>query len=480
MNVHALDEAVQRTFQEWGIPGGAVAIISKGETLVKGYGVREAGKPEPVDADTIFAIGSTTKAFTAASIAMLVDSGQLNWDDPVIKHIPDFEVFDPWITQHLTVRDLLCQRIGLEGAQREYYHGSYSKRDKMKRMRYLKPLVEFRDDFYYANQQFTLAGLLVEILSGKSWDDFVTERIYSPLGMDRSLTGYSGLAGKTNIASPHAVLDEDFPANVRFLGRFEAIPWFKLNSEPSGSVHTCAADLAKWLQFLLKNGSPWIKPESFKELTSPQMIMHNPGESEIGPLYALQPPTHFWTYGMGWWVLDYCGEKVCMHGGLLPGFNSMVAFLPEKEIGIAVTVNVHETLAHASLFYTLMDILLDQPGRDWCAEYKMVAEGYMAQTRAGVQKKLANRLTDTSPSLPLEKYTGTYTSELYGDLAVGLEKGRLTLIYGQISAELEHWQEDSFLAHWNLKGLSDDTFIAFAADASEITLVNDRAKYVRK
>jgi CubicO group peptidase (beta-lactamase class C family) len=480
MNTTQLNETISKTIAAWGIPGGAVAIVQGDESFTQGYGVLEAGKPTSVNADTIFAIGSTTKAFTATLMGTLVDEGKLAWDNPVVKFIPDFRVYDDWITQNVTVRDLLCHRLGLERAQRLYYHRGYDQREIMRRMRYLRPVAGFRSEFHYANQQYGLAGLIIEAVTGTSWDDFITERIFKALKMSHSFSGYHSVTDSQDFASPHAVLDETYPASVRFLGEQYSIENFKLNHEPAGSIHTSANDLALWLKALLNNGGPLLQNNTFNEITTPQVVMQDILNSELAPLAYLQPATHFWTYGLGWWVMDYHGEKVVMHGGQMPGYNSAVAFFPRRKLGLAVMVNVHQTLAHAALFYAISDILLGKQDRDWSNEFQMVAQGYMAEVKGQMDGMRLKRDPDLPPSIELEAFTGTFSNDLYGEMTVTRNENSLQLNYGAITATLEHWQGETFLAHWNLKAFLDDTLIAFSPDGISMTVMNDRAEYKKK
>ncbi len=457
-----------------------MAVVQGDEIFTQGYGVLEAGKPEAVNADTVFAIGSTTKAFTSALIGMLVDEGKLGWDDLVIQHIPEFELYDDWVARHVTVRDLLCHRLGLERVQRLYYHRGYDQREIMRRMKYLKPAVGFRAGFNYANQQYGVAGLLIEAVTGKSWDDFITERIFNAMNMSHSFSGYDRVTDHKNFASPHAVLDETYPAGVRFLGEMSAIENFKIVHEPAGSIHTSANDLAQWLKALLNNGAPLLQPSTFNELTTPQTVMQDVLNSELAPLAYLQPATHFWTYGLGWWVMDLHGEKVLMHGGQMPGYNSAVAFFPQRKLALAVMVNVHQTLSHAALFYAISDILLDKSGRDWSSEFQMVAQGYMAEVKGQVDDMRLKRDPSLPPSNKLDSFAGTFSNDLYGEMTVTRKDDSLQLTYGANTATLEHWQGDTFLAHWNLKAFLDDSMIAFNPDGKTMTLLNDRAEYKKK
>ncbi len=477
MNTQQLNETISKTLTVWNIPGAAVAVVQGDDVFAQGYGVLETGKPEAVNADTIFAIGSTTKAFTSALIGMLVDEGKLSWDDLVIQHIPEFELYDDWVACHVTVRDLLCHRLGLERAQKIYYHRGYDQREIIRRMKYLKPAVGFRTGFNYANQQYGVAGLIIEAITGKSWDDFITERIFNAMNMSRSFSGYDRLADFKNFASPHAVLDETYPVGVRFFGEQGPTEQFKIVHEPAGSIHTTANDLAQWLKALLNNGAPLLQPNTFNELTTPQVVMQDVLNSELAPLAYLQPATHFWMYALGWWAMDYRGEKVLMHGGQMPGYNSAVAFFPQRKLALAVMVNVHQTLAHAALFYAISDILLDMQDRDWSSEFQMVAQGYMAEVKGQVDEMRLARNPNLPPSNKLDSYTGTFSNDLFGEMTVTLAGDSLNLKYGVNTATLEHWQGDTFLAHWNLKAFLDDSMIAFSPNGKTMTLLNDRAEY---
>jgi CubicO group peptidase (beta-lactamase class C family) len=349
----------------------------------------------------------------------------------------------------------------------------------MHRMKYLRPTAGFRTQFQYANQLFGVAGLLIEAVTGQTWDDFITARLFQPLGMTRSTSGYDRIGDFANVALPHAVLDETYPAGVRFLGQTESIPWYKLSHEPAGSIHTSANDLARWLRALLAGGAPVLQSAAFNEITSPQMVMQDLMNSELASLYVLQPATRFWTYGLGWWVMDYQGEKVMMHGGQMPGFNSAVAFFPERKLGLAVAVNVHQTLAHASLFYAISDILLEKQSRDWSAEFQMVAQGYMIEVKSGMDQFLLGREQVSLSTQKLESYAGTFSNEIFGDVLLIVEDNSLRLAYGSLYASLEPFKADTFIAHWNLKGLQDDSIISFSPGANSLTLVNDRAEYRR-
>ncbi len=471
MNSAAIDALMTATLRDWQIPGAALAVVHAGGSYCQGYGVRAAGDSEPVDAATIFAIGSTTKPFTSAAAGMLVDAGRLGWDDPVVRHLPDVALADPWVTRHVTLRDMLSHRLGLERAQRIYYHQGYDQREIVRRMRYLAPVDGFRAGFHYANQHYGVAGLIIEACSGMPWARFIEQRIFAPLAMTRSCTGARQLAGLANLAAPHAVLDECCPASVRLLGEPRVVPRFALDDEPAGSIYSSADDLRRWLELLLAGGAPLLQPATFATITSPQTLMHDVLASELGPLAALQPATHFWTYALGWWVLDYHGERVLLHGGQMPGFNAALAFFPERRCGFAVLLNVHQTLAHAALFYALSDLLLERPGRHWSDEFLGLARDAMAQAGAAARAAASARQPTAAATLPPAQLAGVYVDERYGALTVALEAGALTLRYGASLAQLSHWQGDRYRGRWTLAGILDDVFVDFTP--TQLTLLPD-------
>lgn len=244
--LEGLDQYITEAMRSWEVPGLAIAIVKDDRVLLaKGYGVRKLGDPAPVNEHTLFAIGSASKAFTAASIAMLVDEGKLKWDDPVTNYLPGFQLFDPYATRELTVRDLLCHRSGLERADLLWYGSAFGREEILRRIRYLKPSWSFRSRFGYQNIMFLAAGQIIPAITGKSWDDFVKERLFAPLGMSSSNTSVRDLARSDNSATPHAKIE----------GKVEPIAWRNIdNVAPAGSINSSAADMAQWIRLNLNWG----------------------------------------------------------------------------------------------------------------------------------------------------------------------------------------------------------------------------------
>jgi CubicO group peptidase (beta-lactamase class C family) len=430
---------VERVMRDWSVPGLSVAVIKDDKIVfIKGFGLRESGKPGAVNERTLFAIGSATKAFTVASVALLADEGKLKLDDPVVKHLPGFQLYDPHLTQEVTLRDLLSHRTGLPRANISLLI-PYDRAETVRRMRFLKPVAGLRSRFTYQNQMYLAAGLAVERLSGLNWDEFVRKRIFDPLGMKASNTSIGSLKGQENVATPHAKIQ----------GAISTLPYRSIDSyAPAGAVNSNAFEMAQWVRLQLGGGT-----FEGKQLLSPALFrqthaLHTP--IPVSPLTEkLFPTTHFQGYGMGWFLRDYRGRKVVEHGGNVDGMSAQIGMIPEEKLGIVILTNRDNSPLPEALMYYVFDAYLGGAGVDLNAEYlKVVAEGEKqkaAQLKAFAEKRTAN----TKPSAALEKYAGTFSNDLYGDAQVSHEGGRLRLRFGPgVEGELEHWQDDTFLIVW--------------------------------
>ena len=416
-----LDEYVNKAIKDWAVPGVAIAVIKDDRiVLAKGYGVREVGKPEPVDERTLFAIGSSSKAFTAAAVAMLVDDKKLKWDDPATQYLPGFQLYDPYVTRELTVRDLLTHRVGLERGDQLWYATTFDRGDILRRIRYLKPSSSMRSKFGYQNVMFLAAGQVVRSVSGQEWDDFVRERIFVPLGMKDTGTSIQTLPRSHDVAAPHSKFD----------GQIVPIPYRNIdNIAPAGSINSNVLDMAQWVRLHLGNGTyegkQLISPGAVKEMSTPQTIIRLEG-----PMAALYPQAHFLTYGMGWFLSDYRGRKLVEHGGSIDGMRALVAMIPEEKLGVVILTNLSGTILSIPLSYRIFDAYLGATPRDWSAEMLKTMNGLEEQARAATAKQEAERVSGTKPSLALDKYAGDYRSEMYGDATVAFDNGTLTLRRG--------------------------------------------------
>jgi CubicO group peptidase (beta-lactamase class C family) len=427
--------------KQWNVPGMAIAVIKDDQIVfAKGFGVRELGESTPVDEHTLFAIGSCTKAFTAAALAMLVDEGKLRWDDPVTKYLPWFQMYDPYVTREMTVRDLLSHHSGLQtfGGDLIWYHSTYDRNEVIRRVRFLKPTSSFRSKFGYQNIMFLAAGMVVQAVTGKSWDDFVRERLFLPLGMQDTNTSIQALKPGGNFAAPHNERD----------GKLRVISYCNAdNIAPAGAINSSVSDLAQWIRLQLDRGlyqgKQLFSGAASREMWSAQTVMPVSEQAErLG--------THFQAYGLGWVLNDYNGRKLVSHSGGLDGMISQVGLMPEENLGVVILTNSETPLA-GLLMRKLFDIQLGLPDRDYSADaLKASAAGQNARKAADARLE-AQRAASTHPSLSLEKYAGRYEDKMYGEAAVMVENGKLVLKFipsPDFVADLEHWHYDTFLLKW--------------------------------
>lgn len=450
------DEYVNKAVKDWDVPGMAIAVVNDDKVVyAKGYGLREIGKTATVDVNTIFAIGSSSKAFTAASIGMLVDEGKLKWDDPVTKYLPGFQLYDPYVTRQMTVRDMLTHRIGLERGDQLWYATEYSREEVLRRVRYLEPSSSLRSRFGYQNIMFLAAGEMVPSIIKTSWDDFVAERIFTPLGMKNSGTSIKTLSRSDDVSTPHVKID----------GKMEPVAWRLIdNIAPAGSINSNVFDMAQWVRLHLAkgkfNGKQIVSEAAIKEMQTPQTIMRIEGLYPI-----IYPDAHFLNYGMGWFLSDFRGKKLVEHGGAIDGMRALVAMIPEENVGVVILTNANGTILPQFLAYRIFDSYLGKDPKDWQAEALPKIKALEEQGKAAQEKALAERVKGTSPSLSLEKYAGIYQSEMYGDVEIRFNGGKLTQHFGpNYNGDLEQWNYDTFQVTWRDK-VQGKSFVTFSLNA---------------
>jgi CubicO group peptidase (beta-lactamase class C family) len=471
--LQGFDAYVTRSMAAWQVPGLAVAIVRNDSVvLARGYGVKTLGKPDPVDAHTLFAIGSASKAFTAMAVAMLVDQGKVKWDDRATNYLPDLQLYDTYATRELTVRDLLTHRSGLTAADLPLYAEHMTRDSLLHQVRYVKPTYSFRSHFGYSNLMYLAAGQMTARVTGRTWDEVIRQRIFTPLGMTGSNTSVAGLDRLPDVATPHAIVDD----TVR------TVPYFNLdNAGPAGSINSNVLDMAQWLRFQLAGGrvagKPLISAAAFDETHTPQTIVPLEGFWKLAASDA-----HLLNYGMGWYLHDYKGREVVQHGGNIDGMTALVAMLPEEKTGVVILSNLDQNDLTYALMFRVFDAYLKQPPKDWSASFLKVDRDEKAQAKEEQGKKEAQRIPGTSPSLPLEKYAGTYTDTLNGDAQVRRESSGLVFRYGSLVADLAHWQYDTFQAVWRQRRLGK-AYINFTLDETgkvDVMKVVDLAEFKRK
>lgn len=456
--VAAFDAYAAKAVRDWGAVGLAVAVVKDGKTIfAKGYGVRELGKPAPVDSATLFAIGSTTKAMTAAAIGMLVDEGKLEWDDPVAKHLPDFELADPYVTREITIRDLLTHRAGLANGDVLWYRTDNSRAEVLRRARFIPAAYSLRSSFIYQNIMYATAGAVVAAASGMSWDRFVETRIFLPLGMTGTVATLAKAAGLPNVATPHQTIG----GAVRVISNASVDP-----VAAAGSIWSSVSDMARWAAFMLDsgrvNGRPLLKPATWAELFEPQTMVP---PSQFYPTQQLTKP-HWMTYGMGWFQHDYQGRMVQFHTGSIDGMVAIIGLIPSARLGVYVLGNLDHVEVRHALMYRAFDTWLGTGSRDWSAEFLSLYRDLAARGDSARAKRDRERQAGTSPTLPLPRYAGTYADSLVGAVEIKEANGRLTLEQGsQLRARLEHWHFDTFRATWENEWQGSD-LVTFAIGAT--------------
>ncbi len=436
-----IDAYAEKTRQDWNVPGIAIAIVKDDKVVfAKGYGVRELGKSDKVDENTLFAIASNSKAFTTASLAILIDEKKLSWDDKVVKYLPEFQLYNPYVTSELTIRDLVSHRSGLDTFSGDllWYETTYSADEILRRVRYLKPKSSFRSQFGYQNLMFIAAGKVIERVSGKTWSQFVSERILTPLGMSRTTTSVKNL--KDNYSMPHN--ESGGKLRVLHSGNVDG-------ASAAAGLNSSVSDVAKWLRLQLGKGK-FEGNQIFSEVQAWQM--HQP--AVLLPISKaaseFNPTRHFNAYGLGWSLWDYHGRKVVSHGGGLDGMISQTAMMPEENLGLVVLTN-SETGVNTIMQNKIFDTILGVPKRDWSAEIaERTKRGKIAEAEEA-KKIEASRVANTKTSLAMKEYAGNYVDQLYGDATVAEENGKLVLRFVQspnFVADLDHWHYDTFQIKW--------------------------------
>jgi len=475
-----LDSYVNAMLKAFGAPGLSLAIVEDGRVSVaKGYGVRTLGTDEKVDAHSAFPIGSETKAFTSAALAILVDRGRLAWNDRVVDHLPGFQMYDPYATQHMTIRDLLTHRSGLglgEGDLLIIPRTNRSRADIVHALRYLKPATGFRESFAYDNILYIVAGVLVETVSGQSWEEFVTRNIFMPAGMKDAHPDYDETA--PNAVSLHARVG----GAVRGMGA-ETVLKQPLQGvmAPAGGINASALDMAAWMniqlgQGALPDGRHLFSAAQSKEMWRPVVVVP-PEEFRLpAELAGMQPQLQ--DYALGWFVDDYHGHVVLEHAGGVLGGIALQFLIPDKNVGVSVAVNSEDNGARRAVMFHLLDYYLGLPETDWASRLKIALAGRLRDALAVLRSTPEQTATGAPPSLPLARYAGSYVDPWYGPMTVGqTEAGRLVISLERtpgMSGVLEPVSGDRFRASW-ADNTIESAYVDFRTAGGTVASVSMRA-----
>jgi CubicO group peptidase (beta-lactamase class C family) len=354
----------------------------------------------------------------------------------------------------LTVRDLLSHRSGLERGDLLWYGTSYSRDEILQRVRFLKPSWSFRSRFGYQNIMYLAAGQVVAGVSGKSWDAFIRDRVFKPLGMTSSNTTIVALKNSEDVATPHTKIDN----------KVETVPWKNIdNIAPAGSINSNVVDMAQWVRLQLGEGmykgQRLISSGAAKEMHTAQTVIR------LEPPWTLYySDAHFLNYGLGWFLHDHRGRKVVEHGGNIDGMSALVAMIPEERLGLVILTNMNGSLLPGAIASRVYDVYLGVPPRDYSADMLKTYNAFLEQGKQAQKKIEEARVKGTSPTLSFDKYAGAYKDDMYGDAKVALENGKLVLTTPGFVGELEHWNYDTFRARWRDRG-AGTAFVTFTLNA---------------
>ena len=457
-----LDQYVDSVMKAFGVPGISLTIVKDGKVVVaKGYGVRRLGDPTPVDAGTLFGIASNTKVFTSLALGLLVEQGKVDWDAPVITYLPWFQMYDSWVTREITVRDLLVHRSGLglgAGDLLWWPQSDYTRPQIARQLKFIKPATSFRYSYAYDNVLYVVAGELIEAISGQTWEEFVQTNILAPAGMSTSFSHYPTPDQRSNLASPHAVVE----------GTLKPVwPDTSAATNPAGGIMTNAQDVSRWLMIMAdsgrtSDGKALYSTRTARALWTPVTILsNNPPPPQLAPLKA-----NFRGYALGLNMSDYRGYKVAEHTGGLPGFVSEVTTVPDLRLGVAVFTNAESGPAFRAITLHILDYYMSARF-DWLGAWNWVQARNDSASTAEMKASAGARNTESRPSLPLAQYAGTYRDPWYGDVAITNENSQLMIRFTHspvLVGKLEHWQYDTFVARWTDREVRADAYVTFSLD----------------
>lgn len=431
INLDGFDAFVEKVMKDWKVPGLSLAIVKDGKVVyAKGYGFRDVAKKLPVTPDTLFAIGSNSKSFTAAALGILADDGKLDWDKPVREYMPDFRLHDEYATANLRVRDLVSHQSGLPRHDLLWYGSPFSRKELFDRLRYLEPSRKLHEKFQYNNLMFMTAGVLVEKLSGMSWEQFIAKRIFEPLGMKTSNTSVNDSKRSADFALPYQEIK----------GEMKEIPFRNIDAiGPAGSINSSVNEMSNWLAMQLAkgkfNGKQVISEKSLAENHKPQILTSD----QLPPYEEMT----YGSYAMGWGVNSYRGHLFRSHSGGIDGFISQMWTLPKDQLGIVVLTN-SGTTASGIVVYNIMDRALGLSEIDWNQRTKNdQAKAGLAQVKARADDEAA-RKKDTKPSQALADYVGEFEHSGYGKLLVTMEGDALKIDLHGLDTKLKHYHYDVF------------------------------------
>lgn len=438
------DAYVQHVMEQWQVPGLAVAIVKDGKVvLAKGYGVREVGKPARVDGGTIFDIGSNTKAFTAAALGTLVATGKLDWDARVVDYVKPFQLSSAYVTQSITLRDLLTHRSGYCDPGMWY---TSDDSDVIARVRYQQPDYGFRAEFCYNNILYLTASRFIPAVTGETWNRYIAEHVFAPLGMDHTVTTAAEVEAANDVAEPHGLMD----------GKVVAIqPYWPHNMDimsPVGGIYSSADDMSHWMSMLLADGryegKTVLDSATVRDMETPQMLIQATGVGR--EIRAWLPGSTFYTYGLGLFIQTYAGHTLVWHAGDIDGMASAVALVPDSQLGVAVLSNMNQSDARFGIVQRVLNAYLGLPPGNLSDTLLAMTQRARKAGDAAAEKLAATRDSTGRVPHPLSDYAGVYADPFAGAVRVSMEDGHLVLRLGNLDyiGDLEYWHDNTFRVSW--------------------------------
>ncbi|MFK2820302.1 serine hydrolase [Flavobacteriaceae sp. LMIT009] len=438
-----IDNYFTKMVEDWGVPSASIGIVKDGELIFTGnYGVLEVGTNKKPNEHTLYAIASNSKAFTSAIIGMLVQEGKLKWNDKVKKYLPYFELYDTWVSNNVTIRDILSHRVGLGtySGDNIWYKSDLSGEDIIKRIKYVPQAFDFRSGDGYSNLMYITAGEIIETVTGKSWGENVKERILDPLGMDRTISSVNHLDDIGNYATPHAMKD----------GKNYPIPWVSWdNVAATGGLISSVSDISKWMIFNLKHGI--IGKDTLLTKSTRNMVWTPHNNYRVDHTTKNGANRHFASYGLGWSLSDYHGRLRVGHGGGYDGMITSINMIPDENLGVVVLTNGHKSPTGAAVNYALEKFLGIDSNKDWSADLLQSANRNI-NNDTRVADRINSRILNTKPIVMPKDFIGNYNSDIYGEISIAEINGELKLEFSHsklLSATLTHWNYDVWRINWD-------------------------------
>lgn len=474
--ISAFDKYVEKSRQKFEVPGCAVAVVKNGKVIfTKGYGDLAVDDKRPVDTKTLFGMMSTTKAMTAVALGILVDQGKVNWEDRVIQHLPNFQLYDPFVTGEVRVKDLLTHNIGLGNADFLWVNNAKENSQYiLEQMRLAEPAYSFRDGFIYQNIMYLVAGMVIEKTSGMTWERFMKEQVYKPLEMEHTYPNLAYSMQYNNRSKAHWQTED----GIEFIAEMPADA-----IAPAGATWSTAEDVAKWMQFLLGDGKVGaqqiLKAGTLAEIFKPQVIIP---KDQFYPTAQLTKP-HWMTYSLGWFQQDYRGEFLSFHTGSLAGRTAIIGLVPEHDFGFYFFGNLdHAELRHALMLKSIDHFVFEDEDRDWSTEVYDLYAGLKKTGEKADSIRAKSQVMDTKPSKEMSAFFGTYQHPFHGAIQIKEADGQIKAILGpSIQGNLKHWHYDTFEMTSDLKWLGK-SLILFGLDPlkGNVTSLSFGGNFYRK